>query len=123
MGWKLTDLDPKLRSKILELDQQQNSRRVGAVEAGVPKPAATQALDSPRPQRKAGKGSVEAVVTITVCTRKLYDSDGYVSACKPLRDAIAKSLGIDDGDPRIRFEYASTASRGTEGCVVKIEYL
>ena len=40
---------------------------------------------------------------------------------KPLRDAIAAELGMDDADPRIRWQYGQTETRGAEGVLVMVE--
>jgi len=71
-----------------------------------------------QPKRKAG---VELVVTLVACMRRELDSDNLQGACKPARDAIAVSLGLDDGDPRIRWNYAQVVSIGGEGIIVKME--
>lgn len=44
------------------------------------------------------------VVTMLSCRRRLLDDDNLAAGFKPLRDAIAETLGIDDGDPRVRWE-------------------
>ena len=43
------------------------------------------------------------VVGMTVRRPRTYDDDGLVAACKAPRDALAKALGIDDGDKRLVF--------------------
>lgn len=42
-------------------------------------------------------------VTMVSVRRRRCDDDNLVAACKPLRDAIAATLGVDDGDPRIQW--------------------
>lgn len=44
------------------------------------------------------------VVTILACRNRLIDDDNLAAGFKPLRDAIAETLGIDDSDPRVRWE-------------------
>lgn len=80
-------------------------------------------LDNPRAQRKKGKGIVACVVTLIAVRRRESDDDNNIASLKPLRDAIADTLGIDDGDGRLRWEYGQTESRGAEGVIVKIELL
>ena len=83
--------------------------------------AALRPLDKGIQKRQKGKGSVAIVVSlITFRTREL-DDDGNVAALKPLRDAIAASLGLDDADKRLRFEYSQCETRGWEGVIVKVE--
>lgn len=48
------------------------------------------------------------VVKLTRIGPKMMDSDNLAGSFKACRDQIARRLGVDDGDPRIRFEYAQT---------------
>lgn len=41
---------------------------------------------------------------------------------KPLTDAIAASLGVDDADPRLSWEYGQQQTRGEEGVFVKVAF-
>lgn len=63
------------------------------------------------------------IVHLHAIRRRLLDDDNATAACKPLRDAIAESLGIDDGDSRIRWEYSQSETKGEQGVIVKIETL
>lgn len=96
---------------------------VGAMVAGQPKQPQVSALEQLIQKRQKGKGSVEVVVTLIACRRRELDDDGNVASQKPLRDAIAGSLGIDDADRRIRFEYGQCETRAGKGVIVKIEKL
>lgn len=91
--------------------------------ASQPKPVAARSLESGKPKRERRQGRVELVVTLVTCRKRELDDDGNVAALKPLRDAIADSLGFDDGDKRIRWEYGQIESRGQHGVLVKIEIL
>lgn len=74
----------------------------------------------PRRSRRLPKG---ADVTVTLCAylwRRL-DPDNLGHALKPVQDATASWLGIDDGDPRCRWEYGQVETRGAQGVAVKIE--
>ena len=54
---------------------------------------------------------------------KLFDGhDNLSAACKQLVDAIAASLGIEDKDPRVRWEYSQAETQGTEGVIVTAEW-
>lgn len=44
-------------------------------------------------------------VTLTRIAPRALDSDNLQGACKAIRDGVADALGVDDGDPRIRWEY------------------
>ena len=46
-----------------------------------------------------------------------------MGATKALRDAIAASLGCDDGSERLHWQYSQVHTTGDEGCLVKIEQL
>ena len=62
------------------------------------------------------------VVSLVVFRRRELDDDNLVGGCKALRDAIAASLEIDDGDTaRIRFEYAQVITTARTGVLVKIQ--
>lgn len=66
---------------------------------------------------KAAKVTVElpATVTFTRHSCKVLDSDNLAGALKHVRDALAREIGIDDGDERIRYEYKQVR-------IVKREY-
>ncbi len=53
----------------------------------------------------------DGTVRLTRIGPGVLDDDGVVSALKAVRDGIAEWLGIDDGDPRIRYEYAQEQRR------------
>lgn len=114
--------DPKLRARIREQDLRQNkSRLVRRLEAGEPKPAAVQALVD-RPKKLArGKGRVAVIVTLITCRTREVDDDNNVGSLKPLRDAVADYIGIDDGDARFRFRYGQVCGMGDEGVIVMVE--
>lgn len=60
-----------------------------------------------------------ATVSIVALRARFIDDLNNEAGCKPLQDAIAASLGIDDGDQRIRWEFGQAETRGREGvCVV-----
>lgn len=46
--------------------------------------------------------------------------DGLPASCKPVVDAIAEALGIDDRDPRVTWAYAQRRGRAY-GCEIRIE--
>jgi len=61
-------------------------------------------------------------VVITRCSVGKPDSDQVVANCKGVRDAVAKFLGIDDGDPSITWvvEQKKTPRAG-QGTSIRIE--
>ncbi len=97
---------------------------LGKVETHKPKPAAVAALvkDS-RPAQAGKEGMGYRITFVVVRKRSLLDSDNLQGALKPLRDAVAYSLGIDDGDPRIEWEYHQIKSTQPEGVTVMVTIL
>ena len=51
---------------------------------------------------------------------RALDDDNLTGGLKPLRDAIATTLGLDDGDPRLKFTVHQCVGRGPEGVLVRI---
>lgn len=70
---------------------------------------------------KRPKISVALRITIVVYRERHLDSDSVSASCKWIRDAIAESLGVDDGDPKIDWEYEQVRTRGQQGVMVKVE--
>lgn len=95
---------------------------LGGLQTHQPKPTAPQTLDSRQPERKEGSQGVGCRVLFTACRRKALDDDNNVGSLKNLRDAVAKTLGIDDGDKRIQWEYSQVITKGKEGVMVKVEF-
>lgn len=96
---------------------------VGGLPAQQPERSPKPALDSPHQKRKKGKGCVEVIVTIIAFCRREADDDNNIASLKGIRDAISESIGIDDGDGRIKFQYSQSETRGKVGIAVKIELL
>lgn len=114
-----------------------DTRRVGAVVSGVgeqpPRP-----LERTSPAKQGGEGSVEkpkrkpsrnnrcgtncvsAQVTLVAVRQKRLDDDNLAGGFKALRDAIAESLGIDDGDERIEWIYRQQVGPKPHGTIVMI---
>lgn len=57
------------------------------------------------------KVELPCVVRLTRVGPKKLDDDNWANGAKGIRDAIARKLGVDDGDPRIKFEYEQTPIR------------
>ena len=95
---------------------------LGPVEARPTERAKVEALDGGVKQRKASKGSVAVRVVLVSCRHRLSDDDAVAASLKPCRDAVAASLGIDDGDARVRFECSQARTDGDQGVLVKVEW-
>lgn len=86
------------------------------------KQVALPSLDGGAPFEERGQPSILArslVITIIGCRKHLLDGDNFIAGAKALRDSIAGYLGVDDGDPRLTWEYAQVKSQ-TEGTLVLI---
>ncbi len=113
--WK----DPANRALIAEAIG--SVRPLGPVETGKPKQgergesADSKLVESPP--------SVGYCVTLIVCGRRRMDQhDNLRAACKPLVDAITKSLGFaSDDTPLLEWRYDQITGPGQTGCIVKIE--
>lgn len=94
---------------------------LGPVEARPAERSAVQALDGGVKERRQSKGSVAVRVVLVSCRHRCSDDDGVAASLKPIRDAVAASLGIDDGDARVKFHYTQCQTDGEQGVLVKIE--
>jgi hypothetical protein len=62
------------------------------------------------------------VVTLTRVSPRPLDSDNLASSLKAIRDGIADTLGINDGDPRVTWAYEQAKCRkGEQGVRVRVE--
>lgn len=91
---------------------------LGAGQDPKPQPHPLPALDQ---KSQVQRGSSLGLVVSLVCFRsKLVDFDNLVAGCKPLRDAVAATLGLDDADPRLEWEYHQIKTTGPNGVLVKV---
>lgn len=87
------------------------------------------------PEQKRGKTLVEVFaaeesrarrlggrveVSIVAATHRRLDGDNLAAGCKPLRDAIARTLGLDDNDDAVEWQYGQVRCSGDEGTIVVI---
>lgn len=96
---------------------------VGTVEAHQPQSDLAPALVGRIAKRAGGKEGVRARVALIACVRRPLDDDNLTGSLKPLRDAVAAQLGIDDGDRRIVWDCQQVPTKGREGVIVKVEAL
>lgn len=98
-----------------------NPHLVGSVPTTQPQPVAAPSLDGPGFKLAEGApGSLKWIVILTAYRRRLLDDDNHVGSLKPIRDAVAQHLGVDDGSPRIKFEYHQNKTSGRVGVSVVI---
>src|SRR6187397_438108 len=86
-----------------------------------PTPRPTLVQDAARGQSR--ESSLGVVVSIVAVRNARCDEDNSRNGYKPLQDAIARTLNIDDGSERIRFEYGQMQTQGPEGTIVRIAWL
>lgn len=85
----------------------QRNSGLGELENSQRKPDPAQALDGSPQVFKKRKRTVASRLTVHIITfrQRLLDSDNFEAGAKPLRDAIAKSLGVDDSDKFVNWNY------------------
>lgn len=96
-------------------------RLLGQVETHSPEPATVPPLERGKQIVQGGPPSVGRRVTMVACRRRLLDPDAVAASMKALTDAIAKTLGVDDADPAVEWEWSQVKTDGEEGVLVKIE--
>lgn len=114
MGIPLEKLSEKLRRRIIA----DNPDVFRPVEAKIAQP--DQRGEGQNPQLETGPRRLAYRVSLVVLSRRAMDAhDNLPFSPKPLADAIAESLGLDDA--KIEWEYAQAKTSGAQGVVVKIE--
>lgn len=93
--------------------------RVAQLETSKPKCDPIQPLDDHKPNGEASAQSLGFRVVFTLHTQRTWDDDNLVFAFKSARDAVAKTIGLDDNDPRIEWRYHQIIDRH-QGVAVKI---
>lgn len=89
---------------------------MGPMAQPVTQPDTPRPLARRRPVQKRGEPIV--VIILLRCGWRRVDDDNLAGGFKPLRDAIARSLDIDDDDPRVLWEYAQIKTSGPKGTFV-----
>lgn len=69
------------------------------------------------PQRDA---TPRIEVAIVAATHRRLDGDNLAAGYKPLRDAIAAWLGVDDTDDVVEWSYGQVRCSGDEGTIVTV---
>lgn len=124
MGINLNEIrDPKTRAAVIEADAQQNAAHyaLGGLPAANRKPYAIGQPATGHGHEKAG--AFLMVISLVVFRHRPCDDDNLQFGCKWLRDSVAATLGLDDADKRIKFQYGQIVTRGKEGVLVTIESL
>lgn len=76
-----------------------------------------------RAERMARSTTPVLRITIVNFREALLDKNNYIFGCKGIQDAIARSLGLDDNDQTIDWEFEQVRTRGSTGLLVRIEQL
>lgn len=101
-----------------------NNPALGALVRPVPEQPPLRAVAKNHVEPKKGPEAVCVRVTIISCRRRLLDAhDNLPYAHKSIVDAVAESLGMDDRDARIKWEYGQVVTSGDTGTIVKMEML
>ncbi len=119
-NWK-TIKDERLKQRIAEADREQNVRLVAGLSAAQRKQNAV--VKSSARDADENRGPSRVVVSFICFRSRPCDDDNLQFGCKWLRDAIANSLGIDDGDKRFRWQYGQLQTNGPDGVTVTIQTL
>ena len=117
--------DPR-KANVSEAFRRRNPHLfgVGGLGAGQPQSHQGPALvQDPQAREASGEGVASGSARVTFCffTHRILDDDNYVGGMKPLRDAIARWIGIDDGDPRLVWKYHQIPTAGRCGVSTTIE--
>lgn len=119
-------------TQVSEAVRKLNPKLFGLHPMGAAKPERKQerALVSETPKAKTSRRRVAArrspIVRVSIIMCSLgtaRDGDNLASSYKQLRDAIAASLGLDDADSWIDWEYSQVRTRGQRGTIVKMEMI
>ena len=113
--------------QLAEILQRPGMRKanpaLGTVAPKVYQPPPRPALERNLSGGSGREESLGVVVSIIAVRNKACDADNSRNGYKPLQDAIAQSLAIDDGSERIRFDYGQIQSAGPEGTIVRISWI
>ena len=117
MSFKLSQFNERTQAKLRALLADD----LRPIPSTIPQPVGRR-IASPADSPQTGR-TRRLVVSLLGLRRRTLDDDNFVGACKHLRDAIAASIGIDDGDKRIKFQYQQLQTKGLEGVLVHIEII
>lgn len=111
---------PKISNDCL----RKSARPLGAVGGKERKRDSNATLVRHKSRQPRREGRVAVLVTIITCRNRLCDSDNSgMGGNKALRDAIADSLGADDGSPAIGWQFGQCLTHGEQGTIVLIQRL
>jgi hypothetical protein len=111
--------------KVSETVRQLNPHlfNAGGLGANKPQRATPLGQKEARPGR-SGSGPVSRPphyrVSLIAYVHRVHDRDNLIAGFKPLRDAVARRLGLDDRDDIISWDYGQCVSATERGTIVRI---
>lgn len=115
--FKLTDFNARTQAQI----RAQLAHDLRPVPPAQPEPHHKREVAGPdTPQSRRPR---RVVVSLIALRRRPLDPDNNAASFKALQDAIAETIGLDDGDPRITWQYQQMHSFGREGVLVHVEMI
>lgn len=102
---------------------------LGGLPADKPEPDQRRALEpetsAPKARAKKVERGVGAIIRVHLIRvgGRPFDSDNFIAGYKPLRDAIAARLKLDDEDATIEWEYSQVVTRGKRGTIVILQMI
>jgi hypothetical protein len=103
---------------------------VGQLPVHQPEPDARGALVGKGAATQRCKGGVAVrvagpllTIELVRCGSRSLDSDNLASSFKGLRDSIAESLDVDDGDARLEWRYSQVKTTAKAGVIVKFDIM
>lgn len=123
MKWE--NLSPELRERIIKQEPEHFNQAgiVGRLQKQKPKSDTLPPLDYSQKGKSRRERRMVVIVTLVSFRHRLLDSDNCEGSFKGLRDAVARSIGVDDGDKRFRWECRQVETAGKEGTLVTIEVI
>lgn len=113
----------RINWNVSESTRRRNPHLFGLVAVPSTEPKRSGRRKSKAPNADQTRSAFRVVVSIIGLRRIPLDDDNFSGACKHVRDAIAASIGFDDGDKRLRWQYQQVQTSGEEGLIVRIEIL
>ena len=105
------------------VDSSVKAQSLAGLEHSLSQHVQVQALEQGEADKPKRKSRVRILIEIIRFGRKEFDEDNLIAGAKPLRDSIARSLGVDDADKRLCWRVLQVVTHGSTGTLVRIERL
>jgi hypothetical protein len=113
---KLSDFPPHVQKRI---QAALDADAVRPLSPALPQP--DHQRQTPRTHPPQASRAHRVVISLIALRRRPLDPDNNAASFKHLQDAIAQTLGLDDGDKRLTWQYQQMHTYGSEGVLVRIE--